>query len=63
MKIVWILMGSVALANSGIYIQLRSLADFLLKKKTKIRPKGNISLLADHDLLKKTVLGTLVVVF
>ena len=62
MKIVWILMGSVALANSGIYIQPRSLADFFFIKKTKIRPKGNKSLLTDHGLLKKTMLGILLIV-
>ena len=57
MIIVLILMESVA--NSGIYLEPRSLADFLFKKKTKIRPKGQRSLLKDHGLLKKTVLGTL----
>ena len=52
-------MGSVALANSGIYLQPRSLADFLLKRRPKSDQKGNKSLLKDHGLLKKTVLGTL----
>jgi hypothetical protein len=52
-------MGSKALANSGIYIQPHSLADFLLKRRPKSDPKGNKSLLTDHGLLKKTVLGTL----
>ena len=40
MKIAWILMGSVALANSGIYIQPRSLADFLLKRRPKSDQKA-----------------------
>ena len=35
MKTAFILMGSVVLANSGIYFQPRSLADFLLKRRLK----------------------------
>ena len=49
-------MGSVAFANSGVYFQPHSLADFLLKRRPKSDQKGNTSLLKDHGLIKKTVL-------
>ena len=59
MKIFRILMGSVAFANSSVYFMSHSLADFLLKRRPKSDQKGKKSLLKDHGLLKKTMLGTL----
>ena len=53
------MMGSVAFATSGVYFKSHSLADFLLKRRPKSDHKVKKSLLKDHGLLKKTVLGPL----
>ena len=52
-------MGSFAFANSGFYFKPHILADFLFKRRPKSDQKGNKSLLKNHGLPKKTVLGTL----
>ena len=40
-------------------LHLRDVYVLVINKETKIRPKCNKSLLKDHGLLEKTVLGTL----